>query len=267
VVCFPLVFPPPTYKQSNLLPFVLHAQSKSPQPISKRSILILSTHLCLDFPSGPFPSRFPTSNLYAFLFARIIGYPNLEKKKKTRRLIPSPPSPKIRNASIGKGSNALQQQNCKCPGQRSAIPHVTLRSSARWQNHPLFVVTRTASALGRGIEWNLLLGRAAIFRLTSVATAHSIVSHLPPPPKSKFDRHSNPKCEQLPCPPGPLECPFRSKNNFHRNLAVGCCLVFPFFGNTLGPSTFLAHRTLFNLNFLSTGIFASWSHPVSPPRL
>jgi hypothetical protein len=35
---------------------------------SKRSILILSTHLCLGPPSGVFPSGFPTNNLYTFLF-------------------------------------------------------------------------------------------------------------------------------------------------------------------------------------------------------
>jgi hypothetical protein len=43
-------------------------QFKPPQPISRRSILILSTHLRLGLPSGLLPSRFPTNNLYAFLF-------------------------------------------------------------------------------------------------------------------------------------------------------------------------------------------------------
>jgi hypothetical protein len=36
-----------------------------------KNILILFTHLCLVVPSGLFPSSFPTSNLYAFLFGLI----------------------------------------------------------------------------------------------------------------------------------------------------------------------------------------------------
>ena len=40
-------------------------QSTHPQPTSCRSILILSTHLHLGFPSGLFPSGFPTRTLYA----------------------------------------------------------------------------------------------------------------------------------------------------------------------------------------------------------
>jgi hypothetical protein len=42
-----------------------------PNPISTRSILMFSTHLHPGLPSGLFPSGFPTSNLYAFLFSRI----------------------------------------------------------------------------------------------------------------------------------------------------------------------------------------------------
>jgi hypothetical protein len=40
-------------------------------PISLRSILILSTHLCHGLPSRPIPSGFLANILYAFLFAHI----------------------------------------------------------------------------------------------------------------------------------------------------------------------------------------------------
>jgi hypothetical protein len=43
-------------------------QSLTPHPVSPRSILILSTHQHLGFPSGLLPSGFPTNILYAFLF-------------------------------------------------------------------------------------------------------------------------------------------------------------------------------------------------------
>jgi hypothetical protein len=46
-------------------------QSTTLNPISGRSILILSIHLCLSLPSGLFPSGFPTYNLYTFLFSPI----------------------------------------------------------------------------------------------------------------------------------------------------------------------------------------------------
>ena len=39
-------------------------QSIHPHPTSRRSILLLSTHLRLGFPSGLFPSGFPTKTLY-----------------------------------------------------------------------------------------------------------------------------------------------------------------------------------------------------------
>ena len=46
-------------------------QSTYPHPTSRRSILILSTHLRLAFPSGLFPSGFPTTTLYAPLSSHI----------------------------------------------------------------------------------------------------------------------------------------------------------------------------------------------------
>ena len=46
------------------LSWVSPVQSIYPHPTSRRSILILSTHLRLGLPSGLFPSGFPTKNLY-----------------------------------------------------------------------------------------------------------------------------------------------------------------------------------------------------------
>jgi hypothetical protein len=43
-------------------------QSTPPHPISTRSILMLSTHLCHGLASGLFPSGFPTNNTCAVLF-------------------------------------------------------------------------------------------------------------------------------------------------------------------------------------------------------
>jgi hypothetical protein len=46
-------------------------QSIPPHPISLRSILILSTYLCLGSPNGLFPPGFPTNIIHAFLFGPI----------------------------------------------------------------------------------------------------------------------------------------------------------------------------------------------------
>jgi hypothetical protein len=46
-------------------------RSTPPQPISLRSIVILSTHLHLGFSGCLFPSCCPTNNLYEFLFSSI----------------------------------------------------------------------------------------------------------------------------------------------------------------------------------------------------
>jgi len=45
--------------------------SPCPHPTSWRSILILSSHLCLGLPSGLFPSGFPTKTLYISLLYSI----------------------------------------------------------------------------------------------------------------------------------------------------------------------------------------------------
>jgi len=54
---------PATWASSN--------QSIPPHLTSWRSILMLSSHLCLGFPSGPFPSGFPNKTLYTLLFSPI----------------------------------------------------------------------------------------------------------------------------------------------------------------------------------------------------
>jgi hypothetical protein len=58
--------------------------------ISVTSILILSTHLRLGLPSGLFPSGFPTSILYAFLFSPIFLFPvapTLEHRTSVKRFV------------------------------------------------------------------------------------------------------------------------------------------------------------------------------------
>jgi len=45
-----------------------------PHPISWRSNLILSSHLCLGIPSGLFPSGFPTTDLYTPLLSPYMLY-------------------------------------------------------------------------------------------------------------------------------------------------------------------------------------------------
>jgi hypothetical protein len=46
-------------------------QSLSPHPSSTRSILMLSIHLYIGLPSGPFHASSPTNNLYTFLLSPI----------------------------------------------------------------------------------------------------------------------------------------------------------------------------------------------------
>jgi len=48
-------------------------QSTTSHPISLRSVLILSYHLCLSRPSGVFPSGFSTKILYAFLITPMLA--------------------------------------------------------------------------------------------------------------------------------------------------------------------------------------------------
>ena len=53
------------------LSWAIPVQSIYPHPISWRSILMLSIHLRLGFPSGLFPSGFPTKTLYTPLSSPI----------------------------------------------------------------------------------------------------------------------------------------------------------------------------------------------------
>jgi hypothetical protein len=47
-------------------PEPVESNPHSPKPVSLRSILIPSSHLCLGLPSGLFPSGFPTKTLYTW---------------------------------------------------------------------------------------------------------------------------------------------------------------------------------------------------------
>jgi hypothetical protein len=58
------------YRVHNTPPLVPTLSQINPVDTNRsylRSILILSSHLCLSIPSGPFPSGSPTKILYAFL--------------------------------------------------------------------------------------------------------------------------------------------------------------------------------------------------------
>jgi hypothetical protein len=48
--------------------FLRDESSPYPQPMSLKSILISSCHLCLDLPTGLFISGFPIKSLYSLLF-------------------------------------------------------------------------------------------------------------------------------------------------------------------------------------------------------
>jgi hypothetical protein len=61
----------PCSQEPSAGPYPEPDQSTPSHPLSLRSILILSTHLCLGLPSGLLPSGFHTNILYAFLFSPI----------------------------------------------------------------------------------------------------------------------------------------------------------------------------------------------------
>jgi len=69
----PLWNPKVHYRVHNSAPLLTNLSHMHPvhnfPPFSLRSILILSSHLCLRLPSGLFRSVFPTKILYAFIIS------------------------------------------------------------------------------------------------------------------------------------------------------------------------------------------------------
>ena len=88
------------------LPWASPIQSIHPHPTSWRSILILSTHLCLGLPSGLLPSGFPSNTLYTPLSSPIRAakfiFSSLFICCTMFPLETLPPSPEIRDFQLSK---------------------------------------------------------------------------------------------------------------------------------------------------------------------